>query len=116
MASSRSLLLIATEYHVNESPVFFAWFQATRDLSETELMGIVRGLALLRDERSISGWRLSHERDSYPRVSLEVEAETDADAVVRASMMFVEAASAADLEGEAGVFDFVEVTRRARGQ
>lgn len=99
---------------MNEPRVFFAWFQATRDLTEAELLGIVRGLSLLKEEHSVNGWRLSHERDSAPRVSLEVEAETDADAVVQASMLFVEAASAAGLEEEAAVFAFAEVTPRAR--
>lgn len=92
---------------------FFVRYQAGRDLTEAELVGLVRGLTLLREERSILGWRLSHEHASHPRVSIEIQAETEIDAQVRASLVFVEALAAARLEEEPDVFRFGESVSRA---
>lgn len=95
---------------------FFVRFQATRELTDAELIGIVTGLALLRDESSILGWRLAHEFASHPRVSLQLDAESEADAVVQANVLFVEALAAAQLEDERDVFQLGEtVTRGAVG-
>lgn len=92
---------------------FFVRYQAGRELTEAELVGLVRGLTLLRDERSIVGWRLAHEHASHPRVSLEIDAESEIDAQVRASIVFVEALAAARLEDEPDVFRFGESVSRA---
>ncbi len=94
-------------------PEFFVRFQATRDLSDSELVGVLQGLALLREENSIRGWRLAHEFRNRPRVSLELEAETDTDAAVKGSIVFVEALAAAHLEGERDVFRIGETVSRA---
>lgn len=92
---------------------YFVRYQAGRELAEAELVGLVRGLTLLRDESSILGWRLAHEHASHPRVSLEIEAESEIDAQVRASIVFVEALAAARLEEEPDVFRFGESVSRA---
>jgi hypothetical protein len=96
------------------SSTFFAWFQAERELTADELAGIVRGLALLREEQSIYGWRITQAPDVPPNVALELTAENETDASIRASIMFVEAVSAAGLEGETGVFGFAEAALRNR--
>lgn len=92
---------------------FFVRFQATRDLTEAELIGVLQGLALLREEQSIRGWRLAHEFGSPPRVSLELEAATDTDAAVMGGIVFVEALAAAKLEDERDVFRIGETVSRA---
>ncbi len=94
-------------------PSFFVRFQATRDLTELELIGVLQGITLLREEQSIRGWRLAHEFGSPPRVSLELEAETDTDAAVKGGMVFVEALAAANLEQERDVFRIGETVSRA---
>lgn len=91
---------------------YFVRYQAGRELTEEELVGLVRGLSLLREERSILGWRLANEQDSAPRVSIEMEAESEVDAQVRASLVFVEALAAARLEDEPNVFTFGESVSR----
>lgn len=92
---------------------FFVRFQASRDLDERELAGVLRALVLLREERAILGWRLAHEVGSAPRISLELAAESDADAVVAGGMLFVEVLAAADLERERNVFGPGEVVTRS---
>lgn len=92
---------------------FFVRFQATRDLTEAELIGVLQGLALLREEQSIRGWRLAHEFRSPPRVSLQLEAETDSDAAAKGGILFVEALAAANLEDERDVFRLGETVSRA---
>ncbi|MGI8508234.1 MAG: hypothetical protein ACR2MQ_02800 [Gemmatimonadaceae bacterium] len=92
---------------------FFVRYQAGRELTEAELVGLVRGLTLLREERSILGWRLAHEHASHARVSLEIDAESEVDAQVRASIVFVEALAAARLEDEPDVFRLGETVSRA---
>lgn len=92
---------------------FFVRFQAARDLVEAELVGLTKALTLLRDERAILGWRLAHELGAHPQVSLEIAAETDVDAEVGASMVFVEALAEANLEGERDVFGFGKTVTRA---
>ncbi len=94
-------------------PNFFVRFQSTRDLSDEELGGALKGLALLREEGSILGWRLAHEVGRSPLISLEVEAESDSDAAVEGGMVFVEVLAAAGLEGQREVFQRGEAVTRA---
>lgn len=92
---------------------FFVRFQATRELNEREMLGVLRALMLLREERAILGWRLAHEIGTVPRISLELAAESDADAIVAGGMLFVEVLAAADLERERNVFGRGEVVTRS---
>lgn len=92
---------------------YFVRYQAERQLTESELVGLVRGLTLLRDENSILGWRLAHEHAGTPRVSIEIRAEDETDAQVKTSLVFVEALAAARLDEEAGVFTLGETVARA---
>ena len=92
---------------------FFVRFQASRDLNEREMMGVLKALVLLREENAILGWRLAHEVGAAPRISLELAAESEADAVVAGGMLFVEVLAAADLERERDVFSRGEVVSRS---
>lgn len=92
---------------------FFVRFRASRALSESESVGVVRALHLLKEERAILGWRMAHEVRSMPSISLEVAADSDADAVVAGGMLFVEVLAAADLERERDVFGPGEVVTRS---
>lgn len=92
---------------------FFVRFRASRALTDSESVGVVRALHLLKEERAILGWRMAHEVRSMPSISLEVSAETDADAVVTGGMLFVEVLAAADLERERDVFGAGEVVSRS---
>lgn len=94
-------------------PNFFVRFRASRELTESESVGVIRALYLLRDERAILGWRMAHEVRNMPSISLELAAESDADAVVTGGMVFVEVLAAADLERERDVFSRGEVVSRS---
>lgn len=92
---------------------FFVRFEATRNLDESEMIGVMKALVLLREERAILGWRLAHEVHSTPRISLELEAESDTHAVVNGNMVFVEVLAGANLEGQRDVFTPGQVVWRA---
>lgn len=92
---------------------FFVRFEATRDLDESEMVGVMKALVLLRDEGAILGWRLAHEVRSTPRISLELDAESDTHALVNGNMVFVEVLAGANLEGQRDVFQAGEVVWRS---
>lgn len=96
-------------------PHFFVRFQATRNLDETEMVGALKALVMLREERAILGWRLAHEVRMAPRISLELSADTDTHALVNGNMVFVEVLAGANLEGQRDVFSPGVVVWRGQG-